>query len=31
MHERYTKKSITQTAAEELRVRLMLYFEGMNK
>ena len=27
-HEKYTKKSITQTAAEELRMRLMLYFEG---
>lgn len=25
-HEKYTKKSITQTIAEELRMRLMLYF-----
>lgn len=25
-HEKYTKKSITQTTAEELRMRLMLYF-----
>ena len=27
-HEKYTKKSITQTASEELRMRLMLYFKG---
>ena len=25
-HEKHTKKSITQTVAEELRMRLMLYF-----
>ena len=29
-HEKYTRKSITQTAAEELRMRLMLYFKSCN-
>jgi hypothetical protein len=27
-HEKHTKKSITQTVAEELRMRLMLYFSN---
>ena len=30
-NEKYTKKSVTQAGVEELRMRLMLYFEGHKK